>query len=278
MPTFTSVGAVVRLDVLALRGDQPLLGLGGDDFEVRDNGVLQQVRVTAGEALRWKVIVLLDTSQSVAGPKLAAFRDAAHAIAKAARPGDDIALMTFSDRVELRSGISGLDDIRAGGSTALCDAIFAALAVAEEGDARPLVILLSDGADTMSWLSADDVAEAARRSEATVYAISTTAGADPRRSPIARPTWESIAEENDERFLQRIARDTGGLLLRAPTPVKLQERIASVLETISARYLIGYEPTGVSRDGWHDVSVRLRRGSGEIVARPGYFANAIGGR
>ena len=44
-----------------------------------------------------------------------------------------------------------------------------------------------------------------------------------------------------------------------------------VLNELRARYLLTYYPAGVSRDGWHDVKVTLRRARGEVTARPGCF-------
>src|SRR6185436_4930814 len=158
---------------------QPVRDLTADDFEVRDDGVRQRVQVVRALSLRWEVVVLFDVSESVKGPKLEAFRACARAIAAALREGDRAALVTFSDVVELRSAmaapagpfLNALGGVRAGGSTALFDALFSGLALSGPGPARPLVLLFTDGRDNVSWLSADDVVEAARLSDASIYAV-----------------------------------------------------------------------------------------------------------
>lgn len=170
----------------------------------------------------------------------------ARAIAAARREGDQIAIVTFSDAVALHAPMSGsatpllqtLDDARAGGSTALFDALFAALALSGMGAARPLLLLFTDGRDTVSWLSADDVVAAARLSETSVYAVSTSSiGAVPR-TPTEPPTWASVAAADDDAFLRRITRETGGRLLHAGSTSQVQARLAEALAEIGARYVL----------------------------------------
>jgi VWFA-related protein len=278
-PTFAAKAEVVRLDVLALHQEQPIRDLTENDFEVRDNGVRQKVHVVRALSLRWEVVVLFDVSESVKGPKLEAFRACARAIAAALREGDQAALVTFSDVVELRSAMSApagpflnaLDGVRAGGSTALFDALFSALALSGPGPARPLVLLFTDGRDNVSWLSADDVVGAARLSDASIYAVSTSSIGGGRRWPADRPTWASVAVAPDDKFLRKITRETGGRLLHAESIAGLQARLAAVLDEIGDRYIVTYEPVGVAQEGWHEIHVRMRRRAGAVVVRPGYF-------
>lgn len=278
-PTFAADAEVVRLDVLALERQKPIRDLSADDLEVRDNGVLQKVHVTPALSLPWEVVVLFDVSESVKGPKREAFRACARAIAAALREGDQAALVTFADVVEIRSEmtapagpfLNALDGARAGGSTALFDALFSALALSGRGPARPLVILFTDGRDNVSWLSAADVVGAARLSDASIYAVSTSSLGAARGSPAQPPTWASLAVAPDDAFLRKITRETGGRLLHAASVTELQARLTAVLDELGERYIVTYEPVGVSKAGWHEVRVRMRRGPGAVVVRPGYF-------
>jgi hypothetical protein len=104
--------------------------------------------------------------------------------------------------------------------------------------ARPLLLLFTDGRDTVSWLSADDVVAAARLSETSVYAVSTSSiGAVPR-TPTEPPTWASVAAADDDAFLRRITRETGGRLLHAGSTSQVQARLAEALAEIGARYVL----------------------------------------
>jgi VWFA-related protein len=278
-PAFPATTELVRLDALALDGKVALRGLGAHDFELRDNGVPQSVRVSPAATLPSEIVVLFDTSESVKGPKLKTLRECARTVTLALREGDQAALITFSDVVELRSGMAtggahlleGLKDVHAGGSTALFDALFAGLAVSGRGGGRPILILFTDGRDNVSWLSADDVVATARLSEASIYAVTTSSIGVWPRSPGEPPTWASIATASDDEFLQRITGATGGRLLHAGSAASLKAQLLAVLDEIAARYIIAYEPVGVAREGWHQVQVRLRGRRGAVVVRPGYL-------
>lgn len=147
-----------------------------------------------------------------------------------------------------------LDAAASRGSTALVDAVYAALRLPETPERRRVIVVFSDGVDNISWLAAPEVLEAARRSSAIVYAVSVRAQDDPK-----------------ERFLGDVARATGGRLFDAPDERHLRERFLDVLGDVRARYVLRYTPRGQGRAGWHAVEVRLRRGKGDVLARPGYW-------
>ena len=171
--------------------------------------------------------------------------------------------------------LRSLDEVQADGSTALFDAVFAAMAISSTSRARPIILLLSDGRDNVSWLSAEEVVAAARQSEAAIYAVSTSSLGSTAPSLVSPPTWTSVASGTDDDFLGRITGATGGRLLQAHSSAELQRQVAAILDEVKARYLIGYEPKGLEREGWHKVEVRLRRTRGAIVVRPGYFGSAF---
>lgn len=172
----------VRIDVLALDGNRPIGGLGARDFIVLDNGVRQQIEVLRQEA-PISLSLVLDTSESVSGGPLRWLQDASRGAIAALRSGDQASVITFSD------GLSGqpawtsdsalLDDAisrtKGAGKTSLYDATFAALLhVDADPERRHLIVVFTDGHDTGSLLPLRAGVAAASRSDAVVYAVTTS--------------------------------------------------------------------------------------------------------
>jgi Ca-activated chloride channel family protein len=306
-PTFAARVEVVRLDVYASRDGHPLSGLSADDFEVLDNGVPQRTFLeSAGGPVH--AILLLDTSGSVAGERLEHLRAAAHAFVNGLGTEDQATLLTFSHDVRLASAPSrdraplhrALDEARAGGGTALHDALFSGLQFADPARGRGVVLVFSDGDDRLSWLDPARLREAARRTEASVYAVtlpgvpaipgrdtlaylsetanapSTTLGR--RERPPDRPQVSRLSGAARPRgelppLLRDLASDTGGQVWRAEDGAQLRTAFLQALAEVKSRYLLRFEPS-VSGPGWHTLEVKLRSLKGDVRARKGYVAAA----
>jgi Ca-activated chloride channel homolog len=260
--SFSSKTEAVRVDVLVTDKGQPLLGLVPSDFEVRDNGVPQQVDLVNFEEIPLNVTLALDMSDSVAGERLDRLRAAAGALLAGLKPKDRAALITLSHIVQLGAGLTtdlesvraALSKARAVGETALVDGIYAGIMVGESDVGRSWLIVFSDGVDTSSWLSPNGVLDIAKRSDVVAYAVST-------RSPL-KPT-----------FLRDLASFTGGQLFEVEKTANLEAIFLQVLDEFRQRYLLSYTPRGVAPDGWHRLTVRMKRNA-TIKARPGYLAGS----
>ena len=259
--TFSSHVEAVRVDVLVSDRGVPVRGLGTADFEVWDNGVPQQVELVSFEQLPLRVVLALDMSDSVVGERLANLRFASLALLDALKAGDEAALITFNDAVRLRAASTGefnrvraaLEWVEPSGSTSTIDASFAALTLGESGVGRGLVILFSDGLDTSSWLQQDDVIDIAKRCDAVVYAVSTT-------------------RASDDHFLRALTDQTGGRRMSVETTKDISAAFLEMLNEFRQRYVVSYTPTGVAREGWHRLTVRVRNRNVTVRARPGYLA------
>ena len=260
-PSFSSRINAVRVDVLVTEGAQVLRGLSASDFEVRDNGVPQQLDFVSFEQLPLNVILALDVSRSVAGERMAHLRTAGRALLNALGADDRAALVAFNDRVRLESELTtdvarirhALDRTVPDGDTALIDACFAAMVLGETESGRSLLIVFSDGSDTSSWLTAERVLETAKRLDVVVYSVST----DRARTAA---------------FLDQLGRLTGGTLFELESTRDIATIFLKVLDEFRQRYLIGYSPRGVEPGGWHRLDVRVRGRSVRVTARPGYYA------
>lgn len=72
-------------------------------------------------------------------------------------------------------------------------------------------------------------------------------------------------------LLRNLAKAGGGRHWAAQKPSDLNDLFGKALNELRARYLLTYTPTGVTRQGWHDVKVTLKNARGDVTARPGYY-------
>jgi VWFA-related protein len=261
-PVFSSRVYGVRVDVLVTdRERRPLRGLTAEDFEIRDNGVTQQIDVVNFGELPLNIVLALDLSESVAGPRLDQLRAASHALIGRLEKQDQAALVTFDTRVshscrlslDRACMVSALQQSSPRGDTALVDASYTGLVTGESDLGRSLLMIFSDGLDTSSWLTPARVLDTARRSDVVVYAVATS----PARSP----------------FLRDLTALTGGQMFETERGADLTPTFQRILDEFRYRYLITYTPRGVANSGYHRLGVRVGRPGATIRARPGYQAN-----
>ena len=257
---FSSKVEAVRVDVLVTDRDKAVLGLKPSDFELRDNGVLQQVDLGSFEQIPLNVMLALDMSDSVSGNRLEQLREASAGLLGGLTRDDQAGLVTFTQRVVLgskltndlakvREAMTPLNDV---GDTSIIDATYAAMMLAESDVGRGLVIVFSDGLDTASWLTADMVLNTAKRSDVVVYAVSVQSRLKPE-------------------FLGDLTAATGGRLYEIEKTANLSTVFLGVLEEFRHRYLISYAPNGVDRGGWHKLDVGIKGRRAAVKARPGYL-------
>ncbi len=279
-PRFKTRVAAVRVDALVTNGRRPVAGLTAANFELRDNGVVQTITDVHHETLPLNIICVLDLSGSVAGQPLEHLKQGVRGLIAALAGADRAALLTFAERIELHTALTAdrarlralVDRVESGGTTALFDAVFAALALRETDEGRTLLLLFSDGRDTSSWLTARKLIDSARRTDVVIYPVTirtimplvTVQG-----KPLIHPRQGS---EPSERLLAALAEDTGGRVVYASDEAAVEATFLEVLREFRQRYVLSYAPTGVSDSGWHTIEVKLRGKSGDVRARRGYFA------
>lgn len=172
------------------------------DFTVEENGrVVEVAEAASSEVEPIDVVLLIDTSGSMSGESMAAGKGAAQAFIDELEPGSRVAVVSFADKprvvspmIEAGEAIRGaVARLEARGETALYDAL--ALAAQEAGRAevsRPVVVLLSDGGDTVSRVKLDAALKDLKEASAPVLVV-------------ALPSAEA-----DFATLRSIARQTGG--------------------------------------------------------------------
>lgn len=288
-PTFRSGIDAVRIDVQVIRDGHPVTGLNAADFELRDSGVKQQIEVVSLEQQPIDVLFAFDTSESMAGQPLVTLKDAAHAAVGALAKNDRTALLTFSHALSRRSAwtedrrdiTDAIDSTPANGATSLQDAVLAACALRERARGRMLVLLFSDGMDTVSWLDPLRALDQAKRTDAVFDAVSmppshvsrpaVSAGPAPPLLPNAVRTRWFLAEPVlfRQEFLRALTQATGGDVITASAQ-NLRETFVRIVTVFKTRYVLSYVPKGVPAQGWHPVDVRLTHGAADVRARRGY--------
>jgi uncharacterized protein YegL len=168
--------------------------------------------------------------------------------------------VTFSGRVSIPTAFTA-DTARlrtllaapaVSGDTALRDAAHVAMLLGTTAPGRPLIILLSDGDDTASFLSARNVLETAQRTGAVVSVVKIG---------------------GDSELLKELTELTGGALVKERSLDGVAERFSELLDSFRNRYLLSFTPTDRGKPGWHRLSVRVK-GADEVRARTGYWSGS----
>ena len=268
VPSFRSGIEVIVVPMSVTRDDAPVLGLTTRDFELRDNGVVQKVTSASMESMPVDVTLLLDTSGSLKGKALEEFK--AHVAAMVQLLGDDdrVQLLTFSVNTRLIFGLQSpraplpLDRIQASGATAFYDALVAALTAFPRSDRAQLLFVLTDGDDNRSVLDAQDVLGLADQSSAALFvALNSSRPLPPRRE--GQPMTPLLT-------LREAALRTGGGLYQQRSDLALPDTFRTVLAAFRTSYLLTYTPQGVTRGGWHDITVQTKDRRQIVRARRGY--------
>ena len=270
-----SVETVV-LDVAVSRGGAPVRGLSAQHFTIVDNGVARPAQAVFHDSVPLSLVLCFDTSSSLGQDGLQRLRDAADGLLSSLRPDDRVGLVTFAEAVDVRvAPTTRHDDIRAAlrgltpqGPTAWRDALFvASQIVVPTSSARSVVLLLTDGADTSSWMPASGIEDAMGRTGVVVLGIELAA----RPPEVTSGYGAAPPDIRGSPALRRAVAASGGRVWPAASDGELRRLFLDVLQELRDRYLVTYVPPEPIVAGWHKVVVRLNDVRGDVMARPGYW-------
>lgn len=264
----------VYVDVEQRRGSPPLTA---EDFELYEGGVRQQVATFERGAAPLSALLLIDASESMRGESLRSAFAAARAFLGRLDRDDEAAVMVFADRVlaitpfgapepEL---LEGVDRATAVGGTAITDHVYAALRLLDDRPGRRVVVLLSDGADVLSVLSAQDLLWKVRRSDTTLYWLRLVQAGE---SSGFSSSWRDVAGNRRERdgLLAAVA-ESGGRTEPLLRPSQLATSFTALLDEVRRQYVLGYYPRDLRHDGsWRPVEVRLDAPGTRLRYRSGW--------
>jgi VWFA-related protein len=263
-----------------------------ENFRVLDDGVAQAIQSFSRQTdLPLRIGLLLDTSNSIR-ERLQFEQDAAvDFLYNVVHRGRDLAfVMTFDDQPEIvQDYTDNLDELqqsirkqRAGGATALYDAVYEACAnkmlhapmPANQPVIRRVLVIISDGDDNLSQKSRSQAIEMAQRVGAVIYTISTsTEWLTPEES--TDPTKladRKYHKEGGDLVLQALADTAGG---RAFFPYRVDDLNQSFLDIgdeLRSQYSIAWAPIGRQADGkYHTIAIQVDQKDLIIRARAGYY-------
>jgi Ca-activated chloride channel family protein len=281
VPSFRAGVDVVSLNVTVTdASSRYVTDLDRSEFVVFEDGVQQELTFFNRTNLPIALSLLVDTSASMED-KLATAQDAAIGFAQNLREQDLASVIDFDSRVEILQPFTNdvqaltraIRQTSAGGSTSMYNAIYISLkelkkarASSDEDVRRQAIIVLSDGEDTSSLITFEEVLDLAKRSETAIYTIGIRS-----KDPLQGRGFKEA-----EFVLRQLAQETGGRSFFPSTANELPGIYSQIAQELSSQYTIGYTSRNPRRDGqWRRVVVRLNRPNVTARTKQGYYAPTI---
>jgi VWFA-related protein len=253
-------------------------GLTTTDFEVRDNGQLRPIlSLRSDRQSPLSVAILVDMSGSMRiGAKVAMARQAYDSIvSQLHQDQDEVALFTFDASLHERQDFThdlsklkgALTDFEPFGTTSLFDATAAAARkLAARSATHKAIIVLTDGIDTSSAMTARELSGLASSIDVPVFVVATVPSLDQRLMLEA----SGRSTPSDAADLRDLAEWTGGQFVFASTFVETVLAASGLIDGLRLQYVLAIE--AASGREWRRLDVRVRRPSTSVKARSGYFA------
>ena len=245
-------------------------------FLVYEDGVEQEITFFTRAQLPIALALLIDTSASM-DERMTTAQEAAIGFSQRLRPEDLAEVIDFDSRVDILQDFTNdvekleraIQRTSAGGSTSLYNAIYIALrdltkAPLREADVRrEAIVVLSDGEDTSSLVTFEEVLEQAKRSETAIYSIGLKSDESRSRSGFREADF----------VLRQLAQETGGRAFFPETVDELTAIYQQISNELSSQYSVGYISVNPLRDGqWRRIVVDVERDATSTRTKQGYYA------
>jgi Ca-activated chloride channel family protein len=219
----------------------PVANLQKENFVLKEDGIEQKIAIFSKEsALPLSIVLSVDTSLSTRKDlplELTSARKFAHSIV---RPQDGLAVYKFSEEVsqmvsftsDLKKIDAGIERPRNGAATALYDAIFLGSQALSRRQGRKVMVVITDGGDTISQVDYKEALRAAQESEAIIFSIIIV----PIEADAGRDT-------GGEHALIQISADTGGKYYYAKSAAQLDDAFQQIGDELRLQYLLAYYPS-----------------------------------
>ena len=219
----------------------PVSSLKKDNFELLEDGHPEKIAVFSRESeLPLSIVLGVDASLSTKKDLRVELESARRFARSILRPIDTLSLYEFSEVVDeivpftgdMRRIDRGIEQIRVGTATALYDAVYLGAQALEKRRGRKVMVLITDGGDTMSKVNYQDALRAAEEAEAIIYSIIIV--------PIEADAGRDIGGEH---ALIELSRETGGKHYYATSIPTLDKAFQKISEQLRTQYLLAYYPS-----------------------------------
>jgi Ca-activated chloride channel family protein len=277
LPSFRAGVDIVSLSVTVTDpSGRYVTDLTPEQFSVFEDGTKQDVSFFNRTNLPIALALLLDTSASMED-RMATAQEAAVGFARRLRAQDLGELIDFAREVRVVQGFTNdaaaleraVRKTNAGGSTSLYNAVYISLkelkkvrAKVEQDVRRQAIVVFTDGEDTSSLVSYDELLDLVKRSETAIYAIGLRSKED----------IVSKAFKEADFVLRQLAQESGGRVF-FPTRIEdLAGVYAQIADELASQHVLGYISKNSKRDGaWRRLAVRVDREGATARTRQGYF-------
>lgn len=253
----------------------PVGSLTKDNFKLSEDGEPQKIAVFARESeLPLSIVLLIDTSLSTKKDLRLETQSARKFSHEILRKQDALALYQFSEIVEelvpFTSDISridrGIDRVHVRAATALYDALYLSSDALMKRQGRKVIVVITDGGDTVSQVKYAEALREAQIAEAIVYPI------------IVVPIEASAGRDlGGEHALIQIAHDTGGKYYYASGLNQLDDAFRRISDELRTQYLLAYYPSNrLSYSDFRKIDVQINVPDAEDLKgryRSGYYTS-----
>jgi VWFA-related protein len=263
------------------RSGRAISGLGPSDFTVTEAGEVRQVKDVRPTNAPFNLVLLLDVSGSVE-ERIDFIRKAARNFLSSVGPQDRVSIVSFRDDIQVISDFTTdrallsrrLDDIQAGGATALYDALGYVLVnqIKQLRGERTAVVILSDGDDNRSFVPFNAILEATIESGALIYPLYVPSGLIPESSvPVASTTLDPLRTRyltittRADQEARKLADVSGGVYYPISQIDELQKAYDDVVAQLRMSYTITYAS---ATNNARRVSVRTRLNGASVRLSP----------
>lgn len=260
-----------------------------DDFTVYENGAEQKIEYfNTGDRIPMSLGIVFDTSGSMED-KIEGVQDAVEHFVRSVATGDEIFLVRFSDDAEIVQDFTDdkkrilrvVQNLEPRGGTALYDAVLLGLQKIADGKNRKrALLLLTDGNDTQSSTSFQEITALARKSEVIIYGLGIGHG---EKGSSHKGIFDSrIKDTVDMRTLRALADATGGNAYYLENAHEggrdlVDEAAFEVAAELKQQYTLGYYPTDKKDNGaFRQITVEVKDKTLKVRTKAGYYYGGPG--